>query len=148
MIERIHIEPVKKVMTRALDGPENGWLLELFKDRATGKKTKVYMTTTMPGTFKGYHLHRIRAARYVCLKGRMKIITYEWTGQAWSRSEHVLDAEKPERMFIPKNVATGLQTIGGSEAWIVNYPDPAYDPDIKDEQIEYTQEELERGIVK
>ena len=30
----------------------------------------------------------------------------------------------------------------------MNYPDPPYDPALKDEQVEYTQEELERGVVK
>ena len=31
------------------------------------------------------------------------------------------------------------------DGWLVNYPDPPYDPSLKDEQVEYTQEELERA---
>ena len=46
------------------------------------------------------------------------------------------------------NVATGLENIGDEEAWLINYPDPPYDPDLKDEQVEYTQAELEAGVVK
>jgi hypothetical protein len=46
------------------------------------------------------------------------------------------------------NVATGLQNIGDEEAWLINYPDPPYDPDIKGEQVEDTEEELKQGIVK
>ena len=54
----------------------------------------------------------------------------------------------PARLFIPPNVATGLENIGDEEAWLVNYPDPPYDPSLNDEQVEYTQAELEAGVVK
>jgi len=134
-------EPVKKVTTYDAHKKENGFLTELFKD---GDKTVVYLSVAKPGAFKGYHLHRVRAARYVCLKGKMKIILYV-NGK---REEYILDASKPERLFIPKKIATGLENIGDEEAWLINYPDPPYDPNLKDEQVEYTQEELEQGIVK
>jgi hypothetical protein len=45
-------------------------------------------------------------------------------------------------------VATGLENIGTEEAWLINYPDPPYDPSLKDEQVEYTKEELESGLIK
>lgn len=138
-------ESAKKVATKDHEGRDNGFLMEMFKD---GDKTVVYLSAALPGAFKGYHLHRVRAARYVCLKGKMKIITYERIDNSWVRSEHILDASEPSRLFIPKDVATGLENIGGEEGWLVNYPDPAYDPTLSDEQVEYTQEELEQGIVK
>ena len=141
MINEVKIEPVKKVNTFDVGKNENGFLTELFKD---GDKTVVYLSAAKPGVFKGYHLHRVRAARYVCIKGKMKIITY----QNGERKEHILDAAEPQRLFIPNNVATGLENIGDEEAWLINYPDPAYDPELKDEQVEYTQEEIESGIIK
>lgn len=141
MIDQVTAEPVKKVKTFDLNGKENGFLIELFKD---GDKTIAYLSAVQPGAFKGYHLHRIRAARYVCLKGKMKIILYKNT----ERQEFILDAAKPQRLFIPPNTATGLENIGSEDAWLVNYPDPPYDPSLTDEQVEYTQEELEQGIVK
>ena len=141
MITDVASETAKRVITYDHDGNENGWLIELYKD---GAKTLAYLTAAAPGAFKGYHLHRIRAARYVCIRGRMNIITYA-DGR---RDEHVLDAAEPQRLFIPPNVATGLQNIGDEEAWLINYPDPPYDPDLKDEQVEYTQAELEAGLVK
>lgn len=139
MITDISEELAKKVTTYDAAGKENGWLMELFKD---GDKTVAYLSAALPGAFKGYHLHRVRAARYVCLKGTMKIILYikgEW-------EEHILTPGK--KLIIPKEIATGLQNIGDEEAWLVNWPDPPYDPSLKDEQVEYTQEELEQGIVK
>lgn len=138
-------QPAKKITTFDHEGSENGFLVELFKD---GGKTAVYLSVALPGAFKGYHLHRVRAARYVCLKGKMKVITYEREGDKWVRSEHILDASNPSRLFIPKNVATGLENIGGEEGWLINYPDPPYDPNLRDEQIEYSKEELEQGILK
>ncbi len=140
-IDRIAKEPAKRVTTYDHAGVENGWLVELFKD---GARTTAYLTAAKPGAFKGYHLHRVRAARYVCVRGRMKIILYV-NGK---REEHILDASAPERLFIPKGVATGLENIGDEEAWLVNYPDPPYDPDLNDEQVEYTEAELEAGVVK
>jgi len=149
MIEGIHVEPAKKVTTYAHDGDENGFLIELFKD---GDKTEVYLTAATPGAFKGYHLHRVRAARYMCVKGKMRITLYSQSRDGgvmkWVREEHILDGGEPKRLFIPKDVATGLENIGDQEAWLINYPDPPYDPTLKDEQVEYTQVELEQGVVK
>ena len=144
----VKTEPAKKVITKNLEGQENGFLIELFKDRETGNKTEAYLTAARVGAFKGYHLHRVRAARYVALKGKMKITTYQHDGQKWNKTETILDSAEPTRMFIPKDIATGLENIGNEEAWLINYPDPAYDPNLKDEQIEYTEQELLDGIVK
>jgi dTDP-4-dehydrorhamnose 3,5-epimerase-like enzyme len=140
-MEGARSEPAKRVVTYDAHGRENGWLIELYKD---GPKTVAYLTAARPGAFKGYHLHRVRAARYVCVRGRMKIILYA----SGRREEHILDAAEPRRLFIPNNVATGLQNIGDEEAWLINYPDPPYDPDLRDEQVEYTEAELEAGVVK
>ena len=141
------IEPAKKVTTYTESREENGFLIELFKDKDTGEKTEVYLTAAKSGAFKGYHLHRVRAARYVILRGRMKITLYR-PGDPSSKEEHIMDASDPTRLFIPKDIATGLENIGDEEGWLVNYPDPPYDPSLKDEQVEYTEEELLNGVVK
>ncbi len=143
MIQGVKQEEAKKVLTVDLKKNTNGFLVEMFKD---GKKTTVYLSATAPGSFKGYHLHRVRAARYICLKGKMRIIL--WKPGTNEREEYTLDAAIPSRLFIPSNIATGLYNIGEEEGWLINLPDPPYDPDLKDEQVEYTEEELRRGIVK
>lgn len=137
------IEDAKRIITSDLEGNENGSLLELYKD---GEKTVAYLTSIKPGKFKGYHLHHIRAARYVCIGGRAKIILYKPGTK--EKEEYILDAANPQRLFIPKDIATGLLNIGEEEAWLINYPDPPYDPNLKDEQVEYTEEELLQGVVK
>lgn len=138
MITEVKKETVKKVFTYDLSGKENGFLMELYKD---GDKTVAYLTAAAPGAFKGYHLHKVRAARYVCIKGKMKIILYV----QGKREEHILSVG--ERLFIPNNTPTGLENIGLEEAWLINYPDPPYDPNLAGEQVDFTQEQLEKGDV-
>lgn len=135
------IEPAKHVLTSDYNGKENGFLTELFKD---GKKTLFYLTSLNPSCFKGYHLHRVRTARYICVKGKIKIILYKNK----MREEYMLDANVPHRLFIPANVATGLENMSDEEAWLINYPNPPYDPELSNEQVEYTEEELKQGIIK
>lgn len=138
MTDTVLVEDAKKVATFDLEGKENGFLVELFRQ---DRFTLSYLTCAKPGAFKGYHLHRVRAARYMCVKGTMKIILYV----NGIREEHILSAENLKRLYIPKNVPTGLENIGNEDAWLVNLPDPAYDPDLKDEQVDFTQEELDSG---
>ncbi|MFA5029962.1 MAG: hypothetical protein WC495_00015 [Patescibacteria group bacterium] len=144
-VTHIYEEPAKKVATKDHGGSENGFIIELYKD---SNKTTHYLTAANPGAFKGYHLHRIRGAQYCVVKGKMRIILYVRKGEKWIREEHFLDGEKPSRLYIPPDIATGLENIGDEEAWLINFPDPAYDPSLKDEQVEYSIEELEKGIVK
>ncbi len=139
MITQVIQDTAKKVPTYDLSGKENGFLMELFKD---GDKTVAYISAAAPGGFKGYHLHRVRAARYVCIKGTMKIILFI-NGVF---EEHVLAVGSS--LTIPKNIPTGLMNVGTEEAWLINYPDPPYDPNLKEEQVDYTEEELKQGTVK
>lgn len=139
MINKIKTETAKKAFTYDLKSKnENGFLIELFKD---GEKTITYLSCAKPGAFKGYHLHKVRAARYICLKGKMKIILYI-NGK---REEHILTPNNLKRLYIPPMTPTALQNIGDEDGWLINYPDPAYDPDLKAEQVDFSQEELDSG---
>lgn len=132
-------ESAKKVTTYDTGGKPNGHLIELFKD---GKFTTTYLSAIGPGKFKGYHLHKVRTANYVCVKGKVKIILYTAKG----REEHILSADSPERLHIPVNTPTGLSNEWKTEAWIINDPLPAYDPDLKGEQVDYTEEQCEARL--
>ena len=139
------LEDAKVVTTYDPSGKVNGSLKELYKD---GNKTVVYMTSVKPGCTKGYHLHRVRAARYFPVKGTVKIVLWRPGTPESEKEIHELNSEQPKRLFIPKDVATLLMNDGNEEAFFINFPDPAYDPELKDEQVEYTEEELRSGIVK
>ena len=135
MLERIRREPCKKATTADSAGALNGFLIELYKD---GPKTTVYLTAAFPKAFKGYHLHTVRESHIVCLKGRMKISIVEGS----QRVEHVLDGAAPERLLIPTGVWIGYENVGDEEAWMLNFPRPAYDPVLQAEQREKTQHEI------
>lgn len=144
MLEKIRKEDCKKVITKDTFGNENGFLIELYKD---GPKTTVYLTAAKPGAFKGYHLHKVRASHYVCIKGKMKITVFEdpdKTTTPIAKEEHLLDASNPQRLYMPKEVYIGLENIGDEEAWLINFPEPAYDPSLVGEQVDKPREELEK----
>jgi dTDP-4-dehydrorhamnose 3,5-epimerase len=143
MIEKIRKESAKKVITKDTSGAENGFLVELYKD---GPKTTVYLTAAKPGAFKGYHLHNVRASHYVCIRGKMKITVYENPEKSEKpvpKVEHILDANNPERLWLPTDVYIGLQNIGDEEAWMINFPEPAYDPSLSGEQLDMSPEQIE-----
>lgn len=132
----VDIKYAKKVKTYDIDKNENGFLIELGKD---GDKTTSYLSCVYPGYFKGYHLHKVRAANYVCIKGKVTIILYTESG----RQEHFMDSENLKRLHIPINTPTGLLNESTEEAWIINNPEPAYDPNLLNEQVDFTLEQCE-----
>lgn len=136
MIDEARTESCKTVTTYAAGTKEpNGSLVELLKD---GEKTTLYMTITAKGAFKGYHLHQMRRSRFVCLKGTVKITVVEGA----EKREFLLDASRPERLFLPTQVYIGIENIGEEEAWLLNFPDPPYDPRLANEQLEKTPEDI------
>ena len=129
---------------------ENGWLIELYKDGAQdhrlpdGRDARARSRATICTACAPLATSACAGA---CGSSSTRCASADGETR-WQREEHMLDASTPQRLFIPKDVATGLENIGDEEGWLINYPDPAYDPDLKDEQVEYTQAELEAGVVK
>ncbi len=114
-------ENCKRVETRDPSGNPNGFLVELTK---SGRKTTAYLTAAYPGCFKGYHAHRVRESNYVCVKGRVRVVLITKDG----REDHILDSSKPERLHIPLNVPTAIINEWDEEGWLINFPEPGYDP--------------------
>lgn len=135
----------KKIDTFDQAGKKNGWLVELLKEDG---KTKSYLTTIFPHVLKGYHLHTTQTSNYVCIKGRLKIILFTLKNQVWEREEFVMDSTTPTRFSIPTGLAIGIENISDEVAELINFPDPPFNPDNKNEQINYSLEELENNIIK
>lgn len=134
------IEQAKIVKTFDLNKNQNGYLMELTKN---GKYTTSYMTVVNPFCFKGYHLHKIREANYTCIRGNVDIILY-----TVADGRKVYNLTQGSKLHIPANVPTGLYNPGLEEGWIINNPYPAYDPDLKDEQVDYNFSQLEKIFIK
>ncbi len=124
----------KKVKTFDSEGVHNGHLIELGKD---GRRTTTYLTTVLPGCFKGFHAHLVREANYTCIRGCVDVILFFRNGHI----TYSLSADNPEHLHIPLKVPTGLSNTSDEEAWIVNVPIPAYDPLLLDEQVDLDTEE-------
>ena len=62
------------------------------------------------------------------------------------KQEFILDSNTPERLLFPTNVYIGLENIGEEEAWLINFPHPAYDPDLKDEQVDKSPQDLQEKV--
>lgn len=127
----------KKIITYDLDGNENGYLIELSK---IGRKTTAYLTVAYPGCFKGYHLHKVRESNYTVIKGKVKVIL--WT--TYRKEEYSLLTN--DKLHIPINVPTGIKNESDDEVWLVNFPDPPYDPLLKDEQIDFNEESVQEWV--
>ena len=132
----------KVVTTYGHDGKENGWLMEIEKD---GDKTTAYATAIKPGSFKGSHLHRIRTANYICVTGNVLVVLYDYIDKKWVKRE--IPMTKGGELHIPINIPTAIYNVGSVEAIILNFPVPAYDPNVN-EQVEYTEEDIKNNVLK
>lgn len=133
----------KRVQTKDEKGHNNGFLMELQK---YGKKTTAYLTSCDPGAKKGYHLHRVRDANYVCISGKINIDLFFMRNGEIEHITRVLQAG--DKLHIPAYVATALINDGVEPARIINFPNPAYDPDLQDEQVEFTKKDCKEGKLK
>jgi len=117
--------------------------MELQKDK---EKTTAYLTSCKPGAKKGYHLHTVREANYICISGKIKIDLYFMRN---GEIEHITRVLQPgDKLNIPRYVATALINESNDTAWIINFPNPAYDPNLKGEQVEFTKKCCKDGTLK
>lgn len=58
---------------------ERGRLMECLRadDELFVKFGQMYMTTTLPGVVKGWHLHHVQLDNIVCVKGMIKLVLYD-----------------------------------------------------------------------
>jgi mannose-6-phosphate isomerase-like protein (cupin superfamily) len=125
----------KKIITTDDTGAINGFLLPLFNIKEKffkkGKEPQqVYLTTILPFKNKGPHLHHIRTGFFTCILGDVKIILKTSDGYREFKSgenNNYLSVE------VPVGVPALVENIGSKEAFILNMPNPAWEPNMKDE---------------
>ncbi len=140
---KTELESLKKVITKDLEGNINGTLIELLKE---DEKTLAYLTTILPGKVKGYYLHKIRECNYICIKGKVDVIIYDLEEK--NKQKFTLNSENPQKLKILTNLAAGFENHYEEEAFLINFPNPPYDPEHSKigERIKYSKEELEKLI--
>ena len=109
---------------------ERGRLMECLRcdDELFLKFGQLYMTTTLPGVVKGWHLHHVQYDNIVCVKGMIKLVLFD--GREGSPSEGRIDEffmgdHNPLLVRVPPEVQHGWKCVSTDEAFIVNAPDRA-----------------------
>ncbi len=125
----------KKYTTKTDEGEVNGFLVPVYniheKFFAPGKEPQqVYMTTILPGTVKGPHLHFIRTGFFTCIKGNVRVVL-----KVDNEYKIFFSGEDHDYLSIevPTGVPAAVQALGNEEAYMLNMPNPAWTPEMKDE---------------
>ena len=125
----------KKFTTRDEHGDVNGFLVPLYNIHdqffAAGREPQqVYMTTILPGTIKGPHLHFIRTGFFTCIKGNVRVVLKTDDGYQVFFSGEDYEYRSIE---VPTGVPAAVQCLGDEEAYLLNMPNPAWTPEMNDE---------------
>jgi len=117
---------------------ERGRLMECLRadDEIFVKFGQFYMTTTLPGVVKGWHLHHRQLDNIVCVKGMIKLVLYDARNASPTKgeiSEFFLGDHNPLLVQVPSGVQHGWKCVSPEEAYIVNAPTEVYDYDDPDQ---------------
>jgi dTDP-4-dehydrorhamnose 3,5-epimerase len=118
---------------------ERGHLMECLRndDELFIKFGQMYMTTTLPGIVKGWHLHRVQWDNVVCVKGMIKLALYdarEGSATQGQTSEFFIGEHNPVLVRIPPGLYHGWKCVSTEEAYIVNAPTEVYVYDAPDQE--------------
>lgn len=117
---------------------ERGRLMEILRrdDTLFEQFGQVYVTTTLPGVVKAWHLHKKQTDNVACVHGMIKLAMYDPREGSESRGEVTelyLGVHNPLLVQIPRGVYHGWMCVSQEEAIIINIPTEVYDYENPDE---------------
>jgi dTDP-4-dehydrorhamnose 3,5-epimerase len=117
---------------------ERGRLMECLRsdDDLFIKFGQFYMTTTLPGVVKGWHLHHVQWDNIVCVKGLIKLVLCDQRDGSPTKGqidELFLGEHDPLLVRVPPGVWHGWKCVSVDEAYIVNAPTEVYVYDAPDQ---------------
>jgi dTDP-4-dehydrorhamnose 3,5-epimerase len=117
---------------------ERGHLMECLRsdDDLFIKFGQMYMTTTLPGVVKGWHLHRAQWDNVVCVKGMIKLVLHDQRGGSPTHGqtdEFFMGEHQPLLVRVPPGVWHGWKCVSVEEAYVVNAPTEVYVYDAPDQ---------------
>ena len=109
------------IKTLGKDGKQNGVLIPLWHVDTGPRIDQVYLTTVMPWSMKGPHLHKVRRGLFCCVRGEA-IAVVRLGG------EYKTFSLKPgdPALEIPPGVPVALYNPSGIEALVLNMPSPPW----------------------
>lgn len=103
---------------RGFDGPDDGFARQ------------VYISSTLPGVVKAWHVHAIQTDRFAVVRGAVVLGLYDLPSSPEKVTTIILNASRqPKTVMIPPGVAHGWMALPhpDGEAWIVNMCSHEYD---------------------
>jgi dTDP-4-dehydrorhamnose 3,5-epimerase len=86
-----------------------------------GHVGQAYVSTTIPGVVKGWHLHAHQTDRFVCLRGRLLLATCEIDSSDPHVNVQILEPMRGAcEVIVPPGIAHGWRALGEEEAWVLN----------------------------
>lgn len=118
-------DPEKFRRLSPVRGPEHA-------QRHLGVVQQVYLSETLPGVVKAFHLHRVQWDRFVCVRGRVLVVLADARPESptfrnvW---DTVLDPDRAHRaLVIPPGVLHGWMTLGADVSAVLNCVSREYSP--------------------
>ena len=132
------IEGVKTKKLRVIP-EERGRLMEILRqdDDLFLKFGQVYMTTTLPGVVKAWHMHEKQTDNVACIQGMIKLVLYDPREDSPTFKEinqFYLGIHCPLLVQIPHGIYHGWVCLSEEEAVIINIPTEVYDYEHPDEK--------------
>jgi len=79
---------------------------------------QLYMTTTLPGVVKGWHLHHVQFDNIVCVKGMIKLVLYDGRADSPTKGridEFFMGDHNPLLVRVPPEVQHGWKCVSPDE---------------------------------
>lgn len=100
------------------------------RPKGHGGVAQAYLSETLPGVAKGWHVHLQQTDRFVCVRGRVLVGLFSLRLEPRESrivTEVVLDAEVPGTLTIPPGVAHGWVALGNEPSVVLNLVSREYD---------------------
>jgi dTDP-4-dehydrorhamnose 3,5-epimerase len=117
---------------------ERGRLMEILRldDEGFTKFGQVYISTTYPGVVKAWHLHKVQADNFACVRGMVKLVLYDARDESPTKgtlTEYFIGDHDPKLVRVPAGVYHGWKCISPDESIVVNIPTEPYNRESPDE---------------
>ena len=124
-------EPFVKPLKVLLD--DRGYLSEILRcdDPCYTKFGQLYLSTTTPGTIKGFHRHHKKTDYLTCVSGQVKLAVINDDGKTW---EFHLSPMAPKLVVIPPGLWHGWLGIPPVPAILISVTTEPYLDTDKDEE--------------
>ena len=111
---------------------QRGRLMEILRadDEIFAGFGQVYLTTTLPGVVKAWHLHKLQTDSVACVAGMIRLGLYDDRRESATfglANEFYLGVHRPLLVQIPPQVYHGWKCVSQEEALIINTVTRPYD---------------------